>query len=73
MAIGHAEADLILSNCSFSWKDYAVTSHWQKMRIILGKNKNSIVHNIIQYLNQNIDKKITLEHWKKHLHATESD
>jgi len=37
----------------------------QKMRIILGKNKNSIVHNIIQYLNQNIDKKITLEHLEK--------
>ncbi|HOM02910.1 MAG TPA: helix-turn-helix transcriptional regulator [Acetivibrio sp.] len=28
-------------------------------------DKNSIVHSIVQYLNQNIDKKITLEHLEK--------
>ncbi len=37
----------------------------QNMSIILDKNKNRIVHSIVAYLTQNIDKKITLEHLEK--------
>jgi len=37
----------------------------QNMSIIVDKNKNNIVHKIVQYLNQNIDKKITLEELEK--------
>ncbi|GAE87581.1 helix-turn-helix transcriptional regulator [Acetivibrio straminisolvens] len=37
----------------------------QNISIVLEKNRNDIVHNIVRYLNQNIDKKITLEHLEK--------
>lgn len=37
----------------------------QNISIEVDKNKNNIVHNIVQYLNQNIDKKITLEQLEK--------
>lgn len=37
----------------------------KNMSMVVDKNKNNIVHSIVQYLNQNIDEKITLEHLEK--------
>jgi len=37
----------------------------QNMSIVVDKDKNNIVHSIVQYLNQNMDKKITLEQLEK--------